>query len=422
MRPKTTIFLVISTLLLGINAHASWLSQWQLTYQPLMRTYVCPAWQRAQHHMLNNRWKYLGLAAAGIGARCWHYNSRTSQNLPKQCSQITSHILSFTNLQNSDLNIITAAKQYYKTIIADHTSKNEILDERHITASWPQSVVSYLKKNSVDRNLQSQLDDIMINKKLLLALHQMYTYPRRTTSFKETFYHKDMSNSHTSAQVIDQYIADACGLQFFLKGNVFTLKQFPNLIFKMALPPDVRLTEQININRVYYANVLKRYFGENTPSDEYVTLVVPRKQLYIVPQTAQLPGGLAPKAIVVAEKINLHNAQSYRDVAHLRESGSISENDWRIKAVNKLINHGKYLDPLPQFYLQNIYFREDSKGNRQIIVLDTKFVNLETADHAKFRNIIPLFTTNTWGMVIHKNNILRRIMRYFSLLGNNTRT
>jgi hypothetical protein len=411
MKIKTTIFFVISMFLLGTNAHASWFSQWRPVCQKLMHSYACPAWQRTQQHMLNNRWKYLGLATAGIGAGCWYY-SRVSQHSQVQHSPVTSTpqlppvesnrttttSLSNTNEQErkehheieSDHKRFYSSYEPYKNIIDFYRTNGWELDERPITDTWPKEQIAYLRQHQVPKEMQHKLDDIMLNKELLKVLSTVYTHvemgghPARQKSIDDP----------KITDLLDKTIIGNLGLTF-LSWGAFTLKQFPHHIFKMALPELPRFSEKANVNRVYHGHTIAEYVAkkqkylkttqlkkmqdgmdtsamrENALINDYrnhfqlqpFQLIIPHQEFYIVPKVPWIPYVLSPKVIVVTQKLDLTGIDQ-TSKAKLPVWGSIA---------HKILTACGHTDIEPH----NVICKESP---RSVIIVDTKQVKLRATD------------------------------------------
>lgn len=155
-----------------------------------------------------------------------------------------------------------------------------VVDERHITQSWPYSTITWIKQHAPPMQIQNQLDELLAQEAIIKILSTIYTY-----------YYLNNQEKEILAQAGFTFLGG--------KLNIFEVKSIPGYVLKMAAPRNGH-SELLNLGRIALADTLRanvRTWGMRS------FLTIPKKYAYIVPAFCDIAYKDQPKVIIIAEKI-----------------------------------------------------------------------------------------------------------------------
>ena len=155
-----------------------------------------------------------------------------------------------------------------------------IVDNRHITQSWPSATLAWIDRHVPPDRVRYALDVLLAQKRIISILTHIYTH-----------YYLSLEDREILAQEGFTFLGG--------KLNIFEVAHIPGYVFKMAAPKN-RHSELLNLGRIALADILRER-ARTWRMKSF--LIIPKKYAYIVPLLNNVAYSNQPKVMVIAEKI-----------------------------------------------------------------------------------------------------------------------
>jgi|GEM_PF-4191616 len=155
-----------------------------------------------------------------------------------------------------------------------------IIDNRHITQSWPHATLAWIGRHAPPARVQHALDALLEHEKITSILTHIYSH-----------YYLSPDDRELLAQEGFTFLGG--------KLNIFEVVDIPGYVFKMAAPRNGH-SELLNLGRIALADMLRER-ARTWRMKSFLT--IPIKYAYIVPSFNNVAYSDQPKVIIIAEKV-----------------------------------------------------------------------------------------------------------------------